>query len=96
MTQVQTRAWISKTRPQPRRGSGESGDEEYGVSYNWSLFHAMFALSTLYMMMTLTNWYSPGKDVSIESISANMSAVWVKGRMNDSSVKFLEHWVSIQ
>ena len=40
----------------------------------------MFALSTLYMMMTLTNWYSPGKDVSIESISANMSAVWVKGR----------------
>ena len=50
------------------------------MSYNWSLFHAMFALSTLYMMMTLTNWYSPGKDVSIESISANMSAVWVKGR----------------
>ena len=37
----------------PNRGSG---DEEYGVSYNWSLFHAMFALSTLYMMMTLTNW----------------------------------------
>lgn len=59
-------------------GGGGSGDEEYGVSYNWSLFHAMFALSTLYMMMTLTNWYSPGKEVSIESISANMSAVWVK------------------
>ena len=55
-----------------------SGDEEYGVSYNWSLFHTMFALSTLYMMMTLTNWYSPGEGVSIESISANMSAVWVK------------------
>ena len=60
------------------------------MSYNWSLFHAMFALSTLYMMMTLTNWYSPGKEVSIESISANMSAVWVKGRM-DSSVEFLEY-----
>ena len=55
-----------------------NGDEEYGVSYNWSLFHTMFALSTLYMMMTLTNWYSPGEGVSIESISANMSAVWVK------------------
>ena len=62
-----------------RSGGGGSRDEEYGVSYNWSLFHAMFALSTLYMMMTLTNWYSPGKTVSIESISANMSAVWVKG-----------------
>jgi hypothetical protein len=38
----------------------------------------MFALATLYVMMTLTNWYSPGKDVNIETISANMSAVWVK------------------
>jgi hypothetical protein len=31
-----------------------------------------------YVMMTICNWYSPGKDVTIESINANMSAVWVK------------------
>jgi len=56
-----------------------SGDNENdGVNYSWSLFHLMFALATLYVMMTLTNWYSPGKDVNIETISANMSAVWVK------------------
>jgi hypothetical protein len=56
----------------------QGGDEREGVSYNWSLFHLMFALATLYVMMTLTNWYAPGKNVSIESINANMSAVWVK------------------
>jgi len=63
-------------------GSGEDGpsgdNESDGVNYSWSLFHLMFALATLYVMMTLTNWYSPGKDVNIETISANMSAVWVK------------------
>jgi hypothetical protein len=57
---------------------GGSGDETNGVNYNWSLFHLMFAFSTLYVMMTLTNWYSPGDGVSIDSISNNMGAVWVK------------------
>merc|ERR1711923_434425 len=34
--------------------SGED-DEREGVSYNWSLFHVMFTLATMYLMMTLTN-----------------------------------------
>ena len=47
-------------------GSGQGGDaegqnvydnEEDEVAYNWSLFHVMFALATLYVMMTLTNWF---------------------------------------
>ena len=64
--------------------AGEEGDqdggdsERAGVQYSWSLFHLMFALATLYVMMTLTNWYAPGHQLSIETISANMSAVWVK------------------
>ena len=44
-------------------GDAETGgqrvwdNEEDEVAYNWSLFHLMFALATLYAMMTLTNWF---------------------------------------
>lgn len=32
-------------------------NEEDGVAYSWSLFHVVFVAATLYIMMTLTNWY---------------------------------------
>ena len=71
---------INLTDPENgEEGEGEGGDSEAGgVQYSWSLFHLMFALATLYVMMTLTNWYAPGHHLTIETISANMSAVWVK------------------
>ena len=42
--------------------STEDGDrqvqdnEQDGVLYNWSFFHLIFALASMYLMMVLTNW----------------------------------------
>jgi len=63
-------------------GNVESGDakvwdnEEEGVAYSWSFFHIMFGLASLYVMMTLTNWYQPSS--TIEDFSSNLAAVWIK------------------
>jgi hypothetical protein len=51
-------------------------DESGAVSYNYSLFHFMFVLATLYAMMTLTNWYRPAKDFS--TYNNNLASLWVK------------------
>ncbi|XP_066256966.1 probable serine incorporator isoform X1 [Euwallacea similis] len=62
---------------------GESGDgkkvwdnEDDSVAYSWSFFHVMFALATLYVMMTLTNWYNPNSN--IREIHYNVASMWVK------------------
>jgi len=62
----------------PEAGSGHHvwDNEEDAVAYSWSFFHVMFALATLYVMMTLTAWFSPTADIS--HVSSNMAAVWVK------------------
>ncbi|XP_011881621.1 PREDICTED: probable serine incorporator isoform X2 [Vollenhovia emeryi] len=51
-------------------------NEEEKVAYNWSFFHLMFSLATLYVMMTLTNWYKPNS--SLETLNANNASMWVK------------------
>jgi len=50
-------------------------DEKEGVAYNYSFFHLMFFLASLYIMMTLTHWYKPSSNFSM---SANEPAMWVK------------------
>ena len=88
---------VNLTDPESRDDEeGGNDSERDGVQYSWSMFHLMFALATLYVMMTLTNWYSPGEELTLgesifvlmmgqsiyilfsDTISANMSAVWVK------------------
>ncbi|KAF1751490.1 hypothetical protein GCK72_018044 [Caenorhabditis remanei] len=51
-------------------------NEEEGVAYSYSFFHFMFALASLYVMMTLTSWYKPDNDLS--HLNSNMASVWVK------------------
>lgn len=68
-------------------GAGNDGDggedgkkvwdnEDESVAYSWSFFHVMFALATLYVMMTLTNWFKPNS--SLENFSFNAASMWVK------------------
>ncbi|KAM7358876.1 serine incorporator TMS1 isoform 3-T3 [Cochliomyia hominivorax] len=61
-------------------GSGDTknaGDNETeGVTYSWSMFHIVFVCASLYVMMTLTNWYKPNSD--IELFNANAASMWIK------------------
>ncbi|XP_030002938.1 serine incorporator 2 [Sphaeramia orbicularis] len=51
-------------------------NEEDGVTYSYSFFHFCLLLASLYIMMTLTNWYKPDTDYS--AMRTTMPAVWVK------------------
>ncbi|XP_070155900.1 probable serine incorporator isoform X3 [Polyergus mexicanus] len=71
------------TTVEGRNADAEAGNdtkvwdnEEEKVAYNWSFFHLMFALATLYVMMTLTNWYKPNS--SLDTLNANAASMWVK------------------
>lgn len=52
-------------------------NEQDGVAYNYTWFHTTFALASLYVMMMLTNWYSPaGADFT--KLTSNWATVWVR------------------
>ncbi|GAA6099238.1 serine incorporator 2 [Tachysurus ichikawai] len=51
-------------------------NEEEGVTYSYSFFHFHLLLASLYIMMTLTNWYKP--DTTTQAMQSSMPAVWVK------------------
>ncbi|XP_028262670.1 serine incorporator 1 [Parambassis ranga] len=63
---------LSEESMGPRRVEDNERDL---VQYSYSFFHFMLFLASLYIMMTLTNWYSPDADYTITS---KWPAVWVK------------------
>ncbi|XP_029907650.1 serine incorporator 3 [Myripristis murdjan] len=64
---------LSEEEGRPRRVEDNERDM---VQYSYSFFHFMLFLASLYIMMTLTNWYSPDADYS--SMTSKWPAVWVK------------------
>uniref|UniRef100_A0A8C5CIL6 Serine incorporator 1 n=1 Tax=Gadus morhua TaxID=8049 RepID=A0A8C5CIL6_GADMO len=56
--------------------SRATDNEKDGVTYSYSFFHFMLFLASLYIMMTLTNWYSPEADY--QTMTSRWPAVWVK------------------
>ncbi|XP_023180497.1 serine incorporator 3-like [Xiphophorus maculatus] len=59
----------------PRGPRRAEDNEQDMVQYSYSFFHFMLFLASLYIMMTLTNWYSPDADYTITS---KWPTVWVK------------------
>uniref|UniRef100_A0A8C7CNR7 Serine incorporator 1-like n=1 Tax=Oncorhynchus kisutch TaxID=8019 RepID=A0A8C7CNR7_ONCKI len=60
-----------------RNGPGRVEDNERDmVQYSYSFFHFMLFLASLYIMMTLTNWYSPNAEYN--AMTSKWPAVWVK------------------
>ncbi|XP_050431869.1 probable serine incorporator isoform X2 [Adelges cooleyi] len=51
-------------------------DEKEAVAYSWSFYHFTFAMATLYLMMTLTNWYSPNS--SLDKLHPDHASTWTK------------------
>ncbi|XP_062401658.1 serine incorporator 1 [Sardina pilchardus] len=51
-------------------------NERETVQYSYSFFHFMLFLASLYIMMTLTNWYSPTADYN--AMTSKWPTVWVK------------------
>uniref|UniRef100_UPI00398F1D5A serine incorporator 1-like n=1 Tax=Pristiophorus japonicus TaxID=55135 RepID=UPI00398F1D5A len=51
-------------------------NEQDAVTYSYSFFHFCLFLASLYIMMTLTNWYRPSSDYS--TVQSTWPAVWVK------------------
>ncbi|XP_055911810.1 serine incorporator 1 isoform X1 [Eupeodes corollae] len=67
---------LTATLADGEKGKTDDSEEEEGVAYSWSLFHLVFVAASLYVMMTLTNWYRPNSD--IKYFNANAASMWIK------------------
>ncbi|XP_071539240.1 probable serine incorporator isoform X2 [Panulirus ornatus] len=52
-------------------------NESNGLAYSYPLFHVMLSLATLFLMMSLTDWYTPST-ARLLTFGRSWSAVWVK------------------
>jgi len=76
---------VVMTEPSQPLDGGESGkgqkvwdDEEETVQYNYSYFHMMFSMASLYIMMTLTYWFNIGAITEGTTKILGLAPVWIK------------------
>ncbi|TPX67577.1 hypothetical protein SpCBS45565_g03714 [Spizellomyces sp. 'palustris'] len=53
-------------------------DEKDGVQYNYSFFHIIFLLASMYLAMLLTGWDMVDKTDGVAVVGKSMGAAWVK------------------
>lgn len=53
-------------------------DEKSAVAYNYSFFHLVYAVASMYVAMLLTNWDTVTKTEGNVSIGQSWQATWVK------------------
>ncbi|PIA15326.1 TMS membrane protein/tumor differentially expressed protein [Coemansia reversa NRRL 1564] len=58
--------------------ASEDDDERHGVQYNYTFFHVIFCMASMYAAMLLTNWNSISSEDHIIIIGRSATAVWVK------------------
>jgi hypothetical protein len=69
---------ISQSEANEDNGGHIVDDEETGVAYNYTFFHLVFAIASMYAAMLLTNWGDFHIDDSAVYIGRSMYALWVK------------------
>lgn len=67
----------SSTKDDEEKGQQLINDEEDSVAYSYSFFHFIYFLASLYIMMMLTNWYSP-QGSKLEEYQRTIGSLWVK------------------
>lgn len=69
----------AKYRTEQRGDQGIIDDEAEQVVYNYSYFHFIFAIASLYIMMQLTMWYNPKEPMlNLKTYGMNWPSAWIK------------------
>lgn len=69
----------AKYRTEKRGDQGIIDDEAEQVVYNYSFFHFVFAIASLYIMMQLTMWYNPKEPMlNLKTYGMNWPSAWIK------------------